>query len=110
MPYHSVWSIHRTLDNIENDKPVLPEKTILSIYPNPFNSSTTISFILPKEEHITLNLYDITGRKVTTIAEGTYPAGSHSLSLNMKDYASGIYYLRLDMEDSHISRKMVMIK
>jgi photosystem II stability/assembly factor-like uncharacterized protein len=110
MPYHSVWSIHRTLDNIENDKPVLPEKAILSIYPNPFNSSTTISFILPKEEHIDLSLYDITGRKLTTIAEGTYPAGSHSLSLNMKDYASGIYYLRLDTEGAHITRKMVMIK
>jgi hypothetical protein len=64
----------------------------------------------PKVEHITLNLYDITGRKAAAVAEGTYPAGSHSLNLSLKDYASGIYYLRLDTENSHITRKMVTAK
>jgi hypothetical protein len=89
----------------------LPKSAILSQnYPNPFNASTKISFILPKEERITLSLYDITGRKAATIAEGTYPAGNHSLKLDMKDYASGIYYLRLDTDNAHITRKMVMVK
>jgi photosystem II stability/assembly factor-like uncharacterized protein len=106
----SVWSIHRTLNGIEENAPVLPEKITLSSYPNPFNSSTKISFVLPKEEHFTLNLYDITGRKIATISEATYPAGSHSLNLSLKDHASGIYYLVLNTENTHITRKMVMIK
>jgi photosystem II stability/assembly factor-like uncharacterized protein len=107
---HSVWSIHRTLDNIDDDPNVLPDKVTLSNYPNPFNSSTKISFVLPKEEHISLNLYDITGRKVAVVDEGTYPAGSHSLNLSLKDHASGIYYLMLNTEGTQITRKLIMIK
>ncbi len=106
----SVWSIHRVPEGVADDEPNIPAKITFSNYPNPFNSSTTISFILPKEEHISLNLYDITGRKVSVIDEGMYPAGSHSLNLSLKDYASGIYYLILDTDDAHITRKMVMIK
>jgi photosystem II stability/assembly factor-like uncharacterized protein len=109
-PWRSVWSIHRTLVGVEDNAPVLPDKILLSNYPNPFNASTKISFVLPKEEHFTLNLYDITGRKIATISEATYPAGSHSLNLSLKDHASGIYYLVLDTDDAHITRKMVMIK
>ncbi len=103
--------VDRVTSVADQGRAPLPKSAILKQnYPNPFNSSTTISFILPKEEHISLNLYDITGRKLSTMAEGIYPAGGHSLNLNLKDHASGIYYLQLDTDDAHITRKMVMIK
>ncbi|HFE63649.1 MAG TPA: T9SS type A sorting domain-containing protein [Caldithrix sp.] len=69
-------------------------------YPNPFNPSTTISFDLPEESRVMLEIYDITGRKIRVLAEGRYPAGSHRVVWDGRDsngqaVASGVYAYRL---------------
>ena len=64
-------------------------------FPNPFNPSTTIMFYLPKTERVSLKVYDITGREVETLVEGTVPAGEHRLDWNATGLASGVYLCRL---------------
>jgi hypothetical protein len=94
----------------ENAAP-LPKSAILKQnYPNPFNSSTQIEYILPKEEQVSVSIYDITGRKVTEINKGKYPAGSHREIVNLGNCASGVYFLTLDTKDTHITRKLVLLK
>jgi trimeric autotransporter adhesin len=64
-------------------------------YPNPFNPSTIISFQIPAASHVTLKVYDILGRELTTLIDETQTAGSHSITFNAAKYASGVYFYRL---------------
>ncbi len=79
-------------------------------YPNPFNPSTTISFSLPKSSFVTIKIYDMLGREVTTLASGGYAAGTHSLVWNADRFASGIYFFRIDAGQYHNTKKMILMK
>ena len=62
---------------------VVPNQYELSQnYPNPFNPSTTIRFSLPKQTQLKINLYNMLGELVETIAEGNYEAGNHKVTFN----------------------------
>ena len=79
-------------------------------YPNPFNPSTIIRFDLPESQHIDLSVYDITGRKITTLANGKYSAGNHEATFNGSTYSSGVYIVRLITNGQTFSNKMVLLK
>jgi len=79
-------------------------------YPNPFNPTTTISYELPEAQNIKLQVFDITGRLVETLYEGFKEAGHWDVTWNAGDQSSGIYIYRLQVDDKHISRKMLLIK
>ncbi|MFC1509526.1 two-component regulator propeller domain-containing protein [Candidatus Omnitrophota bacterium] len=93
-----------------------PEKTsITSHYPNPFNISTTISFILPKSGVASLIIYNITGQKVRELLTESLPAGTHSVAWNGRDdngtpVSSGMYFSRL-LSGKHIAvGRMLLLK
>jgi Secretion system C-terminal sorting domain len=64
-------------------------------YPNPFNPSTTIRFGLPTAGNVSLIVYDVLGREVTTLVKGTLDAGYHTATWNASSVASGVYFARL---------------
>jgi hypothetical protein len=64
-------------------------------YPNPFNPSTVISYQLPENSFVTLKIYDILGKEVSTLVSGMQSAGFYSLPWNAAGISSGIYYYRL---------------
>lgn len=64
-------------------------------YPNPFNSEITIEFVTTKREQVRLEIFDLTGRLVETIAEEELSIGIHRRNWNAGDNASGIYFARL---------------
>jgi hypothetical protein len=100
-----------TLGTGIDDNINLPENfALLKNYPNPFNAATTISFNLPERTEIELAVYDILGRKVATLHEGTLAAGSHRLTWNAGDYTSGLYFYRLDAGDHSAMGRMVLLK
>lgn len=66
-------------------------------FPNPFNSSTTISFTLPYEARVEISVFDLLGRKVETLAESFLQIGEHSVFWNAADIPSGIYFYRLSV-------------
>jgi hypothetical protein len=89
----------------------LPEEPFLSQnFPNPFNPVTTIAFGLPTDQHVRIDIYDITGRLLTSLANGSYPAGTHQVRWNAANYASGVYLVRMQAEGSIQTRKMTLIK
>ncbi len=63
-------------------------------YPNPFNSSTTIKFDLPRRMTVELTIFDLLGREVTTLHRGMMSAGQHQLTWS-PNVGSGVYFLRL---------------
>ncbi|MEX0778947.1 MAG: MXAN_6640 family putative metalloprotease [Balneolales bacterium] len=79
-------------------------------YPNPFNPSTNITFSLPEAQHANLTIYDITGREVAPLADGTYSAGSHSFTFNSGHLSSGIYIYRLQTPGGIKTKKMMLLK
>ncbi len=83
--------------------------------PNPFNPSTEISYFLPNESYVTLNIYNTLGREVRTLTEGHYPAGMHSVTWDGRDsqgnvLASGIYIYSLRSDDAILKGKMLLQK
>lgn len=84
-------------------------------YPNPFNSTTVVSYRLPQNQKIQIILYDITGRIVRQLWDGAQVAGYHKLLWNGKDDAgnhlpSGLYFCRIQTASSTKARKIVLIK
>jgi hypothetical protein len=64
-------------------------------YPNPFNPSTTISFNLPIQSYVVIKIYDVIGRKVETLVNGEYSAGSYSKIWNASSFPNGVYFYSL---------------
>jgi len=65
-------------------------------YPNPFNPATTIRYQLPSDSRVTLRVYDLVGRVAQTLAGGVQEAGYKQLSWNASNFASGMYFCRLE--------------
>jgi hypothetical protein len=95
----------------ENSTPVKREVYKLKQnYPNPFNPITTISFDLPKENTIKLQIYDVQGRLINTVLNKKLNVGSHSVSFDSKELPSGVYFYRLQTEDYSEIKRMVLLK
>jgi len=101
--------------------PSLPQEYVLrQNYPNPFNPSTTISFSLVERGSVRLEIYDITGKKVTTLVDGERDAGNYSVVWTGQDgsgkqVASGVYFYRLSSQSNGATRftgvgKMLMVR
>lgn len=79
-------------------------------YPNPFNASTIIQYTLPKTSDVTIDTYDLLGRKVETLVNKHQPAGYHQVIWNADDVSSGIYFYRITAGEFSQSRKMILLK
>ena len=79
-------------------------------YPNPFNPTTTISFSLSKTERVRLQVFDIQGKLIQTLANRNYASGSHRLSFDASNLASGVYVYRLTTGSEVQTKTMTLIK
>jgi hypothetical protein len=79
-------------------------------YPNPFNPTTTIAFGLPRESEVTLKIFNILGKEVTTLVSDFLSAGSYSYEWNASRLASGVYLYILHAGEHVETRKMVLMK
>ena len=90
---------------------ILPQAySLLQNYPNPFNSSTTISFDLPRESQVLLNVFDVTGRVVATLADDVMSAGSQQIQFDASALPSGVYVYRLQAGRYSQSQKLVLLR
>ena len=79
-------------------------------YPNPFNPSTIISYDIPKSGFVTLKVYDLLGRKITTLYNGNQKAGTYNVSFDASRLSSGVYFYQLRAGDFISIKKMVLLK
>ncbi|HZL11284.1 MAG TPA: T9SS type A sorting domain-containing protein [Prolixibacteraceae bacterium] len=82
----------------------------LTNYPNPFSGITTIQFQTPSNARVSLDVFDQTGRKVTTLVNEVLPSGTHQVDFDGTPLHEGFYYLKLMTGDSTITRKMIRKK
>jgi hypothetical protein len=89
----------------------IPNQVVLSQnYPNPFNSSTNISFTLPSKTVVTLKVFDILGREITTILSEELSAGTYSRQWNANGMTSGVYFCRLQGGSFMEIKKSVLLR
>ncbi len=84
--------------------------TLAQNYPNPFNPVTQIAFELPESAQVKLEVFDLTGRKVATLADGQAQAGRHTIAFDASHLSSGIYLYRLQASGEVITKKLTLVK
>lgn len=79
-------------------------------YPNPFNPATQITYELPLQADVRLEVYDMVGRQVATLVNETVQAGVHTVNFDAGNLSSGVYIYRLQAGSTTLSRKLTVIK
>jgi hypothetical protein len=79
-------------------------------YPNPFNPATRIKFDLPKSTHVSIKIFNISGKEVTTLTDGEFKAGNYEVKWNAESYSSGTYFCVVKTDALSGVKKMVLIK
>lgn len=95
-------------DYTDNDLP--REFGLAQNYPNPFNPQTTLKYALPKDSHVTIQIFDLLGRKVTTLVDENKEAGVYEVIWNADKAASGVYFYRMQADDFSKTNKMLLLR
>jgi len=105
------WECEQTgvVDNADLEN--LPtEFALIGGYPNPFNASITIRYALPEQSDVTIDIFDLLGRKIETIVDEVKPAGYHQVTWNADENASGAYFYRIKAGRFSDTKKMTLLK
>ena len=78
--------------------------------PNPASGSSLISFALERGGPASLKVYDLSGRLVSTLVNGSLPAGSHEVRFNGRGIPGGVYFYRLEAGNQSATRKLVLVR
>lgn len=79
-------------------------------YPNPFNPTTIIPYELPAAGHVTLEVFDMLGRRLALLVDEAVSAGRHEVRFDAGNLSSGVYLYRLQTGDVVQTRQMVLVK
>jgi hypothetical protein len=94
----------------DNRNPIPGSFVLNQNYPNPFNSSTLISFELNFVSPVSLDIFDIRGRKIKNVFRSSLPVGKHEVRFTAENLATGIYLYRLSTPNFSQVQKMVIFK
>ena len=91
------------------------EKLAFSVYPNPFNPDTNISFELMQEQQVNIEIYNVKGQLIKTVVDAVMPAGSHHLRWNGDDkndnsVGSGMYFAIIKTAECSTNKKLLLLK
>lgn len=110
----SVWTaiIDPNIVDVEDyrDDQIVTEFEITSVYPNPFNPSTSIEYRIPQNGDIVISAYDVVGNKLEVLFSGYKEAGEHHFIWNAEKFASGIYFIQLHFGSMLKTKKVVLMK
>lgn len=109
-PVRATFLVQSGPVSVGDDETVPGQITLEQNYPNPFNPTTNISFNLSATQDIDLGVFDLLGRRVSTLASGITPAGAYQVPFDGASLASGVYLYRLTSESTTITRTMMLLK
>ena len=103
-------SISDTMTNWPSPEHGLPTTFAMSVYPNPFNPTATLSFTLPQREFTSLRLYDLLGRIVREQNLGWKEAGEYRITLDAQSLPSGTYITQLQAGHERLNRTLILLR
>lgn len=86
------------------------ELALAQNYPNPATGRTEIRYVVPEAAEVRLQVFDVLGREVSTLVEGTVPGGSHTASLDSSTLAPGVYLYRLEVGPQVLTRRFTVAR
>jgi hypothetical protein len=89
---------------------VLNEYILNQNYPNPFNPSTVITYSIPISSKVTLTVYDVLGKLITTLVNENQEAGNYSVNFNAAGLSSGMYFYKMQSDNFVKINKMLLLK
>jgi hypothetical protein len=106
-----IQMFRRVLVSVEQTDNLIPNGYALSQnYPNPFNPSTEIRFTVAHSGFTTIKVYNVLGEEVATLVNENLGAGSYKTTFEAGKLSSGTYIYTLTSGDTHISKKMLLVK
>jgi len=108
---HNAINFVRGMTGIEDGAANLPNQFWLDQnFPNPFNPTTVVEFNLPTKSDVSLDMFNVLGQKVMTLAPGKLEAGRHALTIDASAISSGVYFYKLTAGEYTSTRKMTVLK
>jgi acetyl/propionyl-CoA carboxylase alpha subunit len=89
---------------------IVPDEVSLTSYPNPTRGQATIEYTLPESGEVTLEVYDVLGRRVATLEKGRKEAGRHQVDLQAERLSSGVYFGRLEAGEQTRTQKITVVR
>jgi hypothetical protein len=97
-------------DEAADDPAPVVRSAGLSVYPNPFNGAARLQFDLPRESMLGLDVFDVNGRHVQTLAKTTFAAGSHSVLWQADNLSTGVYFIRMTTPHAQTLHKALLVR
>ena len=97
-----------SVDQQENEQP--KDFKLNQNYPNPFNPTTTISFELPKESFVKLEVFNVVGERIAVLVQERRSAGRYSIMFNASSFSSGVYFCKMTADNFTAIKKIVLMK
>ncbi|RKZ28805.1 hypothetical protein DRQ26_00340 [bacterium] len=109
------WALRTIYDppiSVDENKSVKPKTfAIHPNYPDPFNSTTVVSFDLPEASQVRAEVFDISGKIVyVPLAGGVYEPGTHRIKIDMSNFQSGIYFVKISTKKYSASERIILVK
>jgi hypothetical protein len=86
------------------------EFSLAQNYPNPLNATTEFEFGIPTGAHVTLDIFNIMGQKVTRLVDGYHEPGMYNVNWDSNSVSSGVYFYRIEAGEYIEMRKMLLLK
>ena len=99
-----------SVESLDNELVVIPENFNLSqAYPNPFNPNINIPFEISKPSHVSIDIYDLNGNKMTELVNGVYSSGFYSIIWDASGYASGNYFIVAKFGEEELQQQKIIL-
>ena len=102
--------VNSQLGELSNPDEIPDQIGLKQNFPNPFNPTTQITYELPQNSNVRLQVFDMNGRQVATLVNESVSAGTHTVNFNASDLSSGVYMYRLQAGTTVLTRKLTLIK
>jgi len=97
--------------SVRNEPDITPNQLYLSDpYPNPFNPSTKISYFLPEASEVNLGVFNIMGQEVFRVLDSNRSAGNHQVNIDMSEFSSGVYFIRMNTKHGVLIQRATLVK
>ncbi|MGE5436305.1 MAG: T9SS type A sorting domain-containing protein, partial [Syntrophothermus sp.] len=93
-----------------NENKIITSYSLSQNYPNPFNPATTIKYSIPKENFVSLKIYDALGNEVAQLVNEEKPAGEYEVNFNASQLSSGVYFYRINSGEFTQVKKLLLLK
>ena len=102
--------VANSMDEVAVSLPVSMKYSLSQAYPNPFNPVTSMTFTMPVSGEISVEVYNLIGQSIATLATGYHDAGTYNLTWNAKDVSSGMYFVKAQADGFSHTQKLMLMK